>query len=61
MSALNQSSKSANTVIQHMKQTRLVGLVEPHYSYVALVTHVFEKVYIYKGSLNSHSLDSNLP
>jgi len=44
-----------------MKQTKLVRPVEPHYSYVALSTHVFDNVYIYEGSLNSHSLDTNLP
>jgi len=26
---------------QHMKQVRLVRSVEPHYSYVTLITHVF--------------------
>ena len=53
--------KSLITVIQHMKQMQLVRQVEAHYSYMALITHVFENVYIHKGSLNSHSLDSNLP
>ena len=42
---------------QHKKQERLARLVEPHYSYVALITHVFNNN---DGSLNSHSLDSNL-
>jgi len=42
-----------------MKRVRLVRLVEPHYSYVALNTHVFDNVYN-EGSLNSHSLDTNL-
>jgi len=59
MSNLNQSPKSSNTVIHHMKQMTLAELVQPHYSYVQLIAHVFENVYIHKGSLNSHSLDSN--
>jgi len=50
-----------NIVIQHMKQVRLTRLVDRPYSYVVLITHVFENVYTYKGSLNSHFLDSNLP
>ena len=41
-----------------MKQVRLARLVEPYYSYAALITHVFNNN---EGSLNSHSLDSNLP
>ena len=44
-----------------MKQVRLAKPVEHHYSYMALITHAFEDVYIYKGSLNSYSLYSNLP
>ena len=43
---------------QRMKQVRLARLVELHYSYVALTTNVFNNN---EGSLNSHSLDSNLP
>jgi len=36
------SLKLSNIAIQHMKQSKLVRPVEPHYSYVALSTHVFE-------------------
>ena len=47
MQNLDQSSpKALNMTIQHIKQTKLVRLVEPHYSYVALSTHVFDNVYI---------------
>jgi len=42
-----------------MKQMKLAILVEPHYSHAALNTHVFE--YTHEGSLNSHSIDSNIP
>ena len=42
-----------------MKQMKLAMSVEPHYSHVALITHVFEN--IYEDFLNSHSIDSNLP
>jgi len=42
---------------QHMKQERLARPVEPHFSYVALITHMFNNN---EGFLNSHSLDSNL-
>jgi len=35
------SPKLSNTVIQYMKQAKLERPVEPHYSYVALNTHVF--------------------
>ena len=43
---------------QRMRQVRLVRSVAPHFSYVAFITHVFNNN---EGSLNSHSLDSNLP
>ena len=38
-----------------MKQEKLVGPVEPHYSYVALSTHVFE-MYIFTKVLSILSL-----
>jgi len=47
MQNLNQSSpKASNTVIQRIKQAKLVMWIEPHYSYVALSTHMFDAVYI---------------
>lgn len=56
---LNQSSaKSSNTAISTYGTSKASNPVEPHYGYVALITHVF---YNKEGSLNSHSLDSNLP
>ena len=55
------SPKFLNTVIQHMKQAKLVRLVQPHYSYVALSTHVFE-MYIFMKVLSNLNLRfSNLP
>jgi len=59
MSNLNQSSPNHQIQsFQHMKQVGLVRPVEPHYSYAAFINHVFNNN---EGSLNSHSLDSNLP
>jgi len=54
-------STSSNRQIQSFqrkKQVRVTRRVELHFSYVALITHVFNNN---KGSLNSHSLDSILP
>jgi len=51
------SPKFLNTVIQHMKQAKLVRLVQPHYSYVALSTHVFE-MYIFMKVLSNLNLRS---
>ena len=54
------SPKLSNTIIQHVQQAKLVRPVKPHYSYVTLSTHVFT-MDMYAGSLNSHSLFTNLP
>ena len=43
---------------QCKKQVGLSRLIEPHFSYVAFITHVFNNN---KGSLNFHSLDSIVP
>ena len=54
------SPKLSNTIIQHMEQVKLVRLVEPHYSYVALSTHVFE-MNIFMKVLSNLNLRRNLP
>jgi len=59
MLKLNQSPPNRQIQsFQGMRQVRLGRPVEPHYNYVALITHVFNNN---EGSLKSHSLDSNLP
>jgi len=53
MSNLNQSSPNREIQsLQPMKQVRLERLVEPHFSYVVLITYVFNNI---EGSPNSHS------
>ena len=49
------SPKLSNAVIQHMKQAKLVRPVEPHCSYVALSTHVFE-MYVFMKVLSNLNL-----
>jgi len=49
------SPKLSYTVIQQVKQMKLLRLVEHHYSYVAISTHVFE-MYIFMKVLSNLSL-----
>jgi len=59
MSNLNQSPPNRQIQsFQRKKQVRLARPVEHCFSYVAVITHVLDNN---EGSLNSHSLDSNLP
>jgi len=60
MSSLNQPlPKSSNTITLTYETIRASNAGKPHCSHVALITHVFEKMW--EGSLNYHSADSILP